>query len=131
MKHRAAIEAALDSGLSNARIESTNTKIRLITRVAFGFHSADASSPSHAQPSAANLPSSPAATNPRIRQEDRCLVELSRATEACRPCGAIQSSRSFSAWYKPSISEASLYRYADTRRVSPPASVETKGCAHM
>jgi transposase len=37
-KHRAAIDAALDSGLSNALIESTNTKIRLITRMAFGFH---------------------------------------------------------------------------------------------
>lgn len=36
--HRRAIDAALDSGLSNALIESTNTKIRLITRVAFGFH---------------------------------------------------------------------------------------------
>jgi transposase len=41
VKHRAAIDAALDSGLSNALIESTNTKIRLITRVAFGFHSAE------------------------------------------------------------------------------------------
>jgi transposase len=39
--HRAAIDAALDSGLSNARTESTNTKIRLLTRVAFGFHSAE------------------------------------------------------------------------------------------
>jgi len=38
VKHRAAIDAALDSGLSNALIESTNTKIRLITRIAFGFH---------------------------------------------------------------------------------------------
>jgi len=38
VKHRAAIDAALDSGLSNALVESTNTKIRLITRVAFGFH---------------------------------------------------------------------------------------------
>ena len=38
VKHRAAIDAALDHGLSNALIESTNTKIRLITRVAFGFH---------------------------------------------------------------------------------------------
>jgi transposase len=38
VKHRAAIDAALDSGLSNALIESTNTKIRVITRVAFGFH---------------------------------------------------------------------------------------------
>lgn len=41
VKHRAAIDAALDSGLSNALIESTNTKIRLLTRVAFGFHSPD------------------------------------------------------------------------------------------
>ena len=39
IKHRKAIDAALDTGLSNALIESTNTKIRLITRVAFGFHS--------------------------------------------------------------------------------------------
>jgi transposase len=38
VKHRPAIDAALDSGLSNALIESTNTKIRLITRIAFGFH---------------------------------------------------------------------------------------------
>ena len=38
VKHRPAIDAALDSGLSNALVESTNTKIRLITRVAFGFH---------------------------------------------------------------------------------------------
>jgi transposase len=38
VRHRAAIEAALDSGLSNGLIESTNTKIRLLTRIAFGFH---------------------------------------------------------------------------------------------
>lgn len=36
--HRAAIDAALDSGLSNALVESTNTKIRLLTRIAYGFH---------------------------------------------------------------------------------------------
>jgi transposase len=36
--HRPAIDAALDSRLSNALVESTNTKIRLITRIAFGFH---------------------------------------------------------------------------------------------
>ena len=36
--HRGAIEAAIDSGLSNALIESTNTKIRLLTRIAYGFH---------------------------------------------------------------------------------------------
>jgi len=33
----AEINATLDCGLSNALIESTNTKIRLITRIAFGF----------------------------------------------------------------------------------------------
>jgi transposase len=41
-RHRASIDATLDSGLSNALIESTNTKIRLLTRIAYGFHSADA-----------------------------------------------------------------------------------------
>jgi len=41
-KHRAAIEATLEHELSNALIESTNTKIRLLQRMAFGFASADA-----------------------------------------------------------------------------------------
>jgi transposase len=36
-RHRPAIDAALEHGLSNALIESVNTKIRLITRIAFGF----------------------------------------------------------------------------------------------
>ena len=40
--HRAAIEAALTHDLSHALIESTNTKIRLLQRIAFGFRSADA-----------------------------------------------------------------------------------------
>jgi transposase len=42
VKHRAAIDAALEHGLSQGLIESTNTKIRLLTRIAFGFRSADA-----------------------------------------------------------------------------------------
>jgi transposase len=36
--HRDAIDAALDSGLSQGLVESTNTKVRLLTRIAFGFH---------------------------------------------------------------------------------------------
>ena len=36
--HREAIEAAMDTGLSNALVESTNTKISLLTRIAYGFH---------------------------------------------------------------------------------------------
>jgi transposase len=38
LRHRAQILATLQHGLSNALIESTNTKIRLLTRMAFGFH---------------------------------------------------------------------------------------------
>ncbi len=39
VKHQASILAAIEHGLSNGRIESVNTKIRLITRIAFGFRS--------------------------------------------------------------------------------------------
>jgi transposase len=39
---RAGILAAIEHGLSNARVEAINTQIRLITRRAFGFHSPDA-----------------------------------------------------------------------------------------
>ena len=42
VKHQASILAAIDHGLSNGRIESVNTKIRLLTRIAFGFTSPDA-----------------------------------------------------------------------------------------
>lgn len=41
-EHRDAIAAALTHDLSNARVESVNTKLRLLTRIAFGFRSADA-----------------------------------------------------------------------------------------
>lgn len=37
-KHRAAIDANLEHGLNQGLIESTNTKIRLLTRIAYGFH---------------------------------------------------------------------------------------------
>src|SRR5664280_2025287 len=41
-EHRAGIDAALSHGLSNARVESVNTKLRLLTRIAFGFRSPEA-----------------------------------------------------------------------------------------
>jgi transposase len=37
VRHRVAIDVALDTGLSQGLIESTNTKIRLLARLAFGF----------------------------------------------------------------------------------------------
>jgi transposase len=40
--HRAGIVATLTHRLSNARVEAINTTLRLITRRAYGFHSADA-----------------------------------------------------------------------------------------
>ena len=39
---RAGIVAAIEHGLSNARVEAINTQIRMITRRAYGFHSPDA-----------------------------------------------------------------------------------------
>jgi transposase len=40
--HSPSILSAIEHGLSNARTESVNTKIRLITRLAYGFKSPDA-----------------------------------------------------------------------------------------
>jgi Transposase and inactivated derivatives len=37
VRHRKTIDATLEHGLSNGLIESTNTKIRVLTRMAFGF----------------------------------------------------------------------------------------------
>lgn len=41
-KHRQGILAAVRLGVTNARSEALNNKVRLITRRAYGFHSADA-----------------------------------------------------------------------------------------
>ncbi len=41
-RHREAIDAALEHGLSQGLIESTNTKLRVLTRMAFGFRSPEA-----------------------------------------------------------------------------------------
>lgn len=40
--HRAEIEATVTHELSNVRVESVKTKLRLLTRLAFGFRSANA-----------------------------------------------------------------------------------------
>ncbi len=42
VKYRTAILTCIEHGLSNGRIESINTRIRLITRIAFGFTSPNA-----------------------------------------------------------------------------------------
>lgn len=41
-KHREGILAAIELGITNARVEALNNKVRLITRRAYGFHSAQA-----------------------------------------------------------------------------------------
>jgi transposase len=40
--HRAGIQATLLHGLSNGLVESVTTKLRLLTRIAFGFRSPQA-----------------------------------------------------------------------------------------
>jgi transposase len=40
-EQRTGILAAIQHGLSNARVEQINTQIRVLTRRAFGFHSPD------------------------------------------------------------------------------------------
>lgn len=42
VRHRDRILAAIEHRMSNGRVESVNTKIRLLTRTAFGFHNANA-----------------------------------------------------------------------------------------
>ena len=41
-KHRAGVLAAIELGLSNGRLEALNSKVRLLSHRAYGFHSADA-----------------------------------------------------------------------------------------
>ena len=41
-EQRDGVLAAIEHGLSNARVEQVNTQIRLISRRAFGFHSPQA-----------------------------------------------------------------------------------------
>jgi transposase len=41
-KHKAGVLAAVELGLSNGRLEAINSKVRLLSHRAYGFHSADA-----------------------------------------------------------------------------------------
>jgi transposase len=65
---RASIDAALEHGLSNALIESVNTKIRLITRIAFGFRSPQALIALAMLNLGGHRPVLPRRTHPRISQ---------------------------------------------------------------
>ncbi len=69
--HRAAIDVALDTGLSQGLIESTNTKVRLLTRVAFGFHGPQPLIALAMLASAHTHPNFPADNDPRKRQESQ------------------------------------------------------------
>jgi hypothetical protein len=62
------IHAALEHGLSNALIESVNTKIRLLTRIAFGFRSAPALIALAMLSLGGHRPVLPGRPNPRISQ---------------------------------------------------------------
>ena len=68
VRHRAAIDASLDHRMSNALIESTNTKIRLLTRIAFGFRSPQALIALAMLALGGQRPALPGRPDPRIRQ---------------------------------------------------------------
>ena len=74
VKHRTRILAAIEHNLSNALIESTNTKIRLITRMAFGFKSPRLLSPWPCSASAATDQPCQAGNDPQVRQESPKLT---------------------------------------------------------
>ena len=65
---RGKIHATLDHGLSNVLIESVNTKIRLLTRLAFGFRSAEALIALAMLSLAGHRPVLPGRPDPRISQ---------------------------------------------------------------
>jgi len=74
VKHRAAIDATLEHGLSNALIESTNTKIRLLTASRSGSEPPTPSSPSPCSHSAVTDLPSQAETDRRKHQKS--LISL-------------------------------------------------------
>ena len=71
--HRSAIDAALDANLSNALVESTNTKIRVLTRIAYGFKNPDALIALAMLALSGHRPHYPAGTDPRKQQESHFL----------------------------------------------------------
>ena len=62
------IYATLEHGLSNALVESVNTKIRLLTRIAFGFRSPDALIALAMLSLGGHRPTLPGRPHPRISQ---------------------------------------------------------------
>jgi len=68
VKHRQSVDAALDYGLCQGLIESVNTKIRLLARIALGFRSPHALIALACSPSGGHRRTLPGRTNPRIRQ---------------------------------------------------------------
>ena len=82
-EYRDRIETTIAHRLSNGLVESVNTKIRLLTRIAFGFHiSPSTHRTRHAQPRTPTDPSSPAEHDPHIKQEVRDLSGQCRGANA-------------------------------------------------
>jgi len=87
VKHRATIQATLEHDLSNGLIESTNTKIRLLTRVAFGFKDPQALIALAMLALGATAHPCPGAqprNDPRIRSESQVFTCPTHSSRPCR-----------------------------------------------
>ncbi len=80
-RHRQPIDANLDHGLSQGLIESTNTKIRLLTRIAYGFHGPPPLIALAYSPSAATHHDSQAENDPRVQQKSDISAGWFRSDE--------------------------------------------------
>jgi hypothetical protein len=94
---RPAIDAALTNELSNARLDSVTTKLRLLTRIAFRFRAVDALIGLAMLSSVAAVRRSPAEPDPQMRHKSPKEAPLpppqySTAPGACRkPPGMVQT----------------------------------------
>ncbi len=89
VKHRDRVLAAIEHGLSNGLVESTNTKVRLITRMAYGFASPEPLIALALLSLGGTARPSRAGNDPRISQESPVFYPFVRVDSA--PVAAVGS----------------------------------------
>ena len=75
-KHKAGVLAAIELNLSNGRLEAPNSKVRLLSHRAYGFHSADALIAMISSAARASRSRSPTDESPPNGEESRIFAVL-------------------------------------------------------